>query len=171
MGFEYVFFAAPDLKPLANNYGLVNQALGLFTAPPLRLFCDGEGNFTERAGELLTIRSKLKLEHKNGSWWNLTKEKSRLLPQSFGQREWPEAVSHTYQLARDRARHLFRQRLALTLEAETARIAEQIRQAKGQPERFTENEVAALLLLLDSITNWGVELDSLGFLSLNEITV
>ncbi|MCG3146074.1 MAG: RNA polymerase-associated protein RapA [Gammaproteobacteria bacterium] len=171
MGFEYVFFAAPDLKPLANNYGLVNQALGLFTAPPLRLFCDGEGNFTERAGELLTIRSKLKLEHKNGSWWNLTKEKSRLLPQSFGQREWPEAVSHTYQLARDRARRLFRQRLALTLEAETARIAEQIRQAKGQPERFTENEVAALLLLLDSITNWGVELDSLGFLSLNEITV
>src|SRR5262249_49097760 len=153
------------------NHGLINQALSLFTVQPLHLFCDGQGNFTERGMELLTIRSKQKPEHKNRSWRNLTKEKSQLLPQSFGQREWRDAVSHTYQLAKDRARHLFRQRLALTLEAETARIAEQIRQAKGQPERFTENETEALLLLLDSITNWSVELDSLGFLSVNEITV
>jgi hypothetical protein len=171
MGFEYVFFVVPDLKPLANNYGLVNQALSLFTAPPLHLFCDGEGYFTDRDRELLTIRSKLKPEHKDRSWWNLTKEKSRLLPQAFGQREWSDAVSHTYQLAKNRARHLFQQRLSLTLEAEPVRIAEQIRQAKGQPERLTENEIEALRLLLDSITNWNVELDSLGFLSVNEITV
>lgn len=171
MGFEYVFFAVPDLKPLANNYGLVNQALSLFTARPLHLFCDGQGDFTERGEELLAIRRSLKPEHKNRSWWNLTKEKSQLLPQAFGQHDWQDAVSHTYQLAKDRARLFFRERLALTLEAEMARIAEQIRQGKGQPDRFAENETGALLLLLDSITNWCVESDSLGFLSINEITV
>lgn len=169
LGFEYVFLATPDLKPLANNYGLVNQALSLFTLQPMHLFCDGLGNFTERAGELLTIRSKLKPEHKNHTWWNLTKEKSQLLPQLFGPREWQDAVSHTYKLAKDSARLIFRQRLALTLEAETARIAEQIRQAKGQPHRFAENEIEALRCLLNSVTNWNVELDSLGFLSVNEI--
>ncbi|MBS1807636.1 MAG: DEAD/DEAH box helicase family protein [Acidobacteria bacterium] len=171
MGFEYVFFVAPDLTPLVNNYGLVNQALSLFTAQPLHLFCDGQGNFTERDSELLSIRRRLKPEHKNRSWWNLTKEKSQLLPHSFGEQDWQDAVNHTYRLAKDRARLLFRERLALTLEAEMARIAEQLRQAKGQPDRFAENETEALLLLLDSITNWRVELDSLGFLSVNEITV
>jgi hypothetical protein len=171
MGFEYVFSAAPDLEPLANNYGLINQALSLFTTQPLHLFCDGLGNFTERREELLAIRRGLKPEQKDRSWWNLTKKKSQLLPQEFGQYNWQYVVTHTHQLATDRAQRFFQERLALTLEAENDRIEEQIRQAKGHRDRFAKNEIEALRSLLHSITNWRIELDSLGFLSVNEITV
>ena len=55
--------------------------------------------------------------------------------------------------------------LAPSIEAECARIAEQIRQAKAARAHGWEEEIEGLETLQKAIHGWDLELDACGFLS------
>jgi ATP-dependent helicase HepA len=170
-GLEFAFYAKPDLKMLEGNYGLANQATSLFTTKPIHLFFTTEGVYDAGGDVLLAIRQQLTKDLKGRTWWNLTKEKAQLPSQSLGGRDWQDTVQDIYKIARDTARQLFAERFGGVIEAETKRIAEQCRQLRQQGDDLSQRDIIPLQVLALSIENWSVELDSLGFLSVNEINV
>jgi len=170
-GFEFVFCSKPDLKILETNSGLANHAISLFTVMPLHLFFTCDGTYFEGINDLLAIRKQLKPDLKNHSWWNLTKDKAQLLPQAIGGSDWQDTVLRIYHLAKAKARQLFADRLGPSLEEEIELIAEQVRQLGARREESARDEIILLKLLASSINKWDVELDGLGFLSINEISL
>jgi len=170
-GFEFSFRARPDLKLLEGNYGLANQALSLFTLRPVHFFFTCDGEYFENGEELLAIRKLLKPELKDRVWWNLTKERAQLLPQVLGGRDWQDTVFGLYKIAQEKALEVIGERLTRELEKEIGRIAEHMRQLRRRPEESGRDEITSLQLLAMAIDNWNVELDGLGFLSVNGINL
>jgi ATP-dependent helicase HepA len=170
-GFEFVFYALPDLQILGGAQGIVNHAMGLFSAAPLHLFFTVDGGYSERGDELLALRQSLKGESKDRTWWNLTKDKAQVLTHALGGRDWQDTVLCLHESARKKARELYALRFKSEIEAEVGHIAEQVRQLRKRDDAAARADITALQLLAMSISEWKIELDSLGFLSVNEINV
>ena len=170
IGFEFVFTAQPDSDILGNNYGLVNQAKSLFNAGPLHLFYSSEGNYADDQSELLQVRQSLADDKRNQNWWNLTKERSQLLSQSVGNQDWQQVVLQLHEVAKIKARQIMHERLDEKLKAEANRIREAVRQAQRQDEQTAQVDMKALQLLEVLLSRWSIQLDGVGFLSINELT-
>jgi ATP-dependent helicase HepA len=170
IGFEFVFTAQPDSDILGNNYGLVNQAKSLFNAGPLHLFYSSEGSYADDQSELLQVRQSLADDKRNQNWWNLTKERSQLLSQSVGKQDWQHVVLQLHEVAKIKARQIMHERLDEKLKAEANRIREAVRQAQRQDEQTAQVDMKALQLLAVSLARWSIQLDGVGFLSINELT-
>jgi ATP-dependent helicase HepA len=166
-GFEFVFRISPDLKLLQGNYGLSNQALSLFTARPLHFFYSHDGKYFEDGDELLAIRRQLQLNVRNHVWRNLN-ENAELLRGVVGPRDWQDTVLAVYGIAEEKARQTFALRIAADIEREIERLSEHMRQLRERQNESDQDEIASLQTLQLAITNWHIELDGIGFLSIND---
>jgi ATP-dependent helicase HepA len=171
IGFEFVFYAAPDVEVLGDKHGLVNQARSLFTVRPLHLYFSVEGEYADDQSKLLQARQSLGLEGKNRTWWNLTKERSRLLPQAVGDQDWQQLILNLHEKAHLKAHQLYQERLENVIKEETNRIREVMRQLQLESDASAQDERQSLQLLALSIAGWNTKLDGLGFLSINELVV
>jgi len=167
-GFEFVFYATPDLRVIDKYYGLMNQAREIFTARPIHLFYKYDGAYEEDAQWLLELRHSLRRDNKGSTWQNLTKERAQLLQLTVGDRDWQQLVIELQEDAKIKAHELFQRRLERELEPGKKRLAELMRQERQQNIFSDNGETIALTLLLKAISDWRVELDSLGFLAVNE---
>jgi ATP-dependent helicase HepA len=171
IGFEFVFYAAPDVDVLGDNHGLVNQARSLFTVRPIHLYFSVDGEYADDQSKLLQARQSLILEGKNRTWWNLTKERSRLLPQAVGNQEWQQLLLNLQEKAHLKAHQLYQERLEGMIKVEANRIREVMRQLQRESDASAQDEMRSLQLLALSIAGWNTKLDRLGFLSINELVV
>jgi ATP-dependent helicase HepA len=171
IGFEFIFNATADVDVLGDNLGLINQARSLFTVRPEHLFFSVDGEYAEDQPGLLHTRQFLAPDGKNRTWWNLTKDRSRLLPQAIGSQNWQEVVLHLHEKAQFKARELLQGRLDERIKAESNRIQEALRQAQREIDGSAQDEMKDLQLLALSMASWNTKLDGVGFLSINELVV
>lgn len=172
-GLEFSFTAQPDWEVLAENYGLVNHARGLFTLNRKVTFVNTNGSIAERplAKSLYDLRGSLTTEMRNRSWWNLTDEKANHILDAIGENDWPTFVQELFEVAKNAAKTHFGEKLRDRLQLERERIHEQRRQLKSRGDKDAVRDAANLQILEFAIDNWNVELDCLGFLSVNEIRI
>ena len=172
-GLEFAFTAQPDMDVLAENYGLVNYARGLFTLNRKVIFIHTNGSVAERplAKSLYEIRGSLTSEKRNRSWWNLTDEKSNFMLDAIGEKDWPTFVQELYAIAEVTAKRHFEEKLGDRLQLEHERIHEQRRQLNLRRDQDSVRESANLQIFEFAIDNWKVELDCVGFLSVNDIRI
>jgi ATP-dependent helicase HepA len=171
IGFEFVFYAAADIDILGDNLGLRNQAQSLFTARPIHLFFSVDGEYADDQPGLLQTRQSLGPAGKNRTWWNLTKDRSRLLPQAVFNQDWQQLVLNLYEKAHFKAHQLLQRRLEERIKSEGNRIQEALRQAQRDSGGSTQEEIKDLQLLALSLVGWTTKLDGLGFLSINELVI
>jgi hypothetical protein len=165
MGFEFVFYPAPQVTALGDNLGLLNQVRQLFESVPIHLFCRYHDLELEPDGaSLRSFRQTLEKKDKDKSWWNLTKLKAVHLQEHLLAQDWEQKVQKAFELSRAEAKKRFAEQLETDLATEAKRLLEFERQAKREGNA---NELQSLAALKQAIENWSVELDSVGFLSIN----
>ncbi len=171
IGFEFVFYATADVDVLGDNLGLGNQARSIFTGRPIHLFFSIDGEYADDQTGLLQTRQLLGPDGKDRTWWNLTKDRSRLLPQAVGNQDWQQLVLNLHEKARFKAHQLFQGRLETSLKAEGNRIREALRRAKRESGDAAHDEITDLQLLALSLAGWTTKIEGVGFLSINELVV
>lgn len=165
VGFEFVFHPVPDTSQLGDNVGLQNQARQLFTFQPKHVFCLYDGRLEDDSEMLLHMRQSLDKEDKGRIWWNLTKNKALVLQEVFISPSWDQLVHQLSESATDEATRRFASEVNSVVATASKRLSEQMRQltnANGEA-----HEVEQLQCLQRSLRDWRVQLDSIGFLSIN----
>ncbi len=165
VGFEFVFHPVPDTSQLRDNIGLQNQARQVFTFQPTHVFCRYDGRIEEDAEMLLHIRQSLDKADKGRIWWNLTKNKALVLQEVFLSPSWDQLVYQLSDSATGEGTRRFASEVNSVVATASKRLGEQLRQlsnANGET-----GEVEQLECLQKSLQNWRVQLDSVGFLSIN----
>jgi ATP-dependent helicase HepA len=165
--FEFTFRVVPGRALLADEPGLFNQLDRIFAHRIERVWVKDDGTPATTPERLLTLRRSCQKANKDRSWWNLTKEKAAAIEQFYSQRSWMQVVYDCFGVAQRIAREGFESLLAETLQAERMRLSEQQRQLNALRLPGWTEESAALQRLLAALDNWTVELDTVGFLSVN----
>ena len=166
-GFEFSFFATPNLELLANEPSLINQVSGLFPVKPVRVFLDLDGKFDSQTNNILiSIRRGLLSRQKEQIWWNLKDEKVDLLFRLIGERDWQETVNQLHERAKTIAQKHFQKHLTTILQTENERLTEQLRRTDFKSGEFAV-ESAGLNLMREAITDWQTVTDTAGFLAVN----
>lgn len=165
VGFEFVFYPVPDTSQLRDNVGLQNRARQLFTFQPTHIFCRQDGRIEKDGELLLDIRQSLDTSDKGRIWWNLTKEKSLVLPAFFASPGWDQLVYQLLDSATEEAKFCFRGEVKSVVAMASERLGEQARQVRNA--NGETDEIELLQCLQRSLQNWRVQLDSVGFLSIN----
>jgi ATP-dependent helicase HepA len=165
VGFEFVFYPTPEAGLLADNIGLQNQARQYFSFQPAHVFCRIDGRVEEESDAILNLRQRLERADKDQMWRNITKNKALVLQDVFTSPSWDELVFQLFETAKDTAKNRFRNEVETVVIAASKQLAEQMRQLSnlnGDPR-----EVQHLQDLRQSLKNWQLQLDSVGFLSVN----
>lgn len=166
-GFEFSFFAAPDLSLLSGYPALINKAAGLFPLKPVNVFLPLNGKFDPEENNVLRkIRRDLHPAQKGEVWCNLTKDKTKYLPQLVGDRDWEDLVYKLHEKAHNVAHKHLDKKLNPIIEAEVARCIEQLRRMDLSRGEFAI-EGPSLQLLCEALTNWKIKTDTAGFLAVN----
>jgi hypothetical protein len=121
----------------------------------------------QKSDSLLQIRRALRKQDKGEVWWNLTKEKAIALENTYAAQGWTSLVETAGEFAIAVAREKFAAMLAEPLRAERTRLEEQERQLRSLLAEGWEDELAGIQQLRQGIDGWEVELDSVGYLSVN----
>lgn len=170
-GFEFVFYATPDVDILGDTHGLINQARSLFTVTPIHLFVTPSGEIALEQAELLRARRSLTLEWKDRVWWNLTRERAALLQPAVGNKDWHDLVLNLFEMAHTKAHQMFSERLNPALKVEAQRIREAVRELQRRGDTTSREEIKTFQLLALALAGWNTKLDGVGFLSVNELVV
>ena len=168
-GFEFAYRPVGRKTLLASYPGLVNHLDRIFAVRTEHCFIGEDLEPATDNPALLTLRKSFKLEEKDLKWWNFTLRNQRvtLLQDRYDPPGWSALVSNVEHTARVHARARLSGALAPAFEAEHARIAEQIRHSEAAKADDWQDEVAGLKQLLRAISEWDLELDIAGFLSVN----
>lgn len=166
-GFEFSFFATPNLEVLGGEPTLLSKVAGLFPLKPIHLFLDINGKYSDEARKILfKIRRNLSPAQKDITWWNLKDEKAAYLQQLVGERDWQETTDKIHELARRMAKNHFEKRLKPVLDAEISRLREQLRRTDYHSGEFATESVS-FQLLGEALKNWQMVTDTAGFLAVN----
>ena len=168
-GFEFSYRPVGRKTLLASYPGLVNHLDRIFAVRLEHCFVSEELQPVADSASLLALRRSLALEGHNATWWNFTLKNERvsLLQDRYASVGWSPLVLKAEQRARDLARACLAEALSSSLESERARIAEQMRQSEAAKADDWKDEVAGLKQFLRAISEWDLELDIAGFLSVN----
>ena len=165
LGYEFIFNPSPKTSPIAANLGLQNRARQFFDFEPLHLFCTIDGHVEDDTEALLSLRRSLQRSDKNRIWWNLTKNKALVLQEVFASPSWDDLLYRQYEVAEKKATACLSAEVQAVVDDAHKQIDEEIlRLCNGNGE---SSEVRQLKSLQESLLGWQVQLDSLGFLSIN----
>ena len=164
-GFEFVFrvVPAPGLLEDAPSLGL--RAGAVLETPPVHVFVERSGEIG--AQDLIEIRRGLSKAQKGLSWHDVPTESVTGLTNREGV-PWPQWLRSSEAVAASRAHAEFRTRLDFRIDEERKYIADLMRRAKSDETPEKREMLDKLKRLDEAITGWTVELDSLGFLSIND---
>jgi len=166
-GFEFSFFATPNLEILGGEPTLISKVAGLFPLKPIHLFLGLNGKYdAEMNKRLITLRRNLSPAQKDRTWWNLKDDKALYLQQLVGERDWQETTDKIHEIACKMARNYFEKRLKPTLDEEMARLKEQLRRTDYSSGEFAVESVS-FQLLGEALNNWQITTDTAGFLAVN----
>lgn len=164
-GFELGYHATGKRDLLARHPGLVNRLERVFSVRTERCFIGEDGKLAADELGLQSLRRGMRRFNRNQAWWNLCDEGALSLTRFYD--DWLGLVEGTEQAARALIRKRFTEILEPELRAEQSLIAEQLRQAESTRHDDWKADIEALTLLREAIDNWELELDCIGFLSVN----
>jgi ATP-dependent helicase HepA len=168
-GFEFSYKIEPK-KGLLHNYpGLTKHLDRIFAVRKLFVFVDDGLSTPKERPDFVKLLASLTEESKNHAWWNFTLNNSKvqLLSRQYEESSWPDLVKNAENKANLHAQKIFKQNLKPVFEKERERINEQIRQASLSKSDDHMSETLGLNALLEAISEWNIELDTAGFLSVN----
>ena len=113
----------------------------------------------------LKLRRSFDRQNKGRVWKNITKEKATFLSSKYS--NWEAILRTVEKIARGHVFERYTQILAPKIEAQTINIDEQIRKLQNAKPDDWEDQVQALDQLKIALTTWELELDIVGFLSVN----
>jgi ATP-dependent helicase HepA len=168
-GFEFSYRPFGKRNLLLQHPGHQKHLDRVFAVRDEHFFIGENFELAADNSELLILRRSFTNETKDEVWKNFTLNNTRtqLLADRYANPGWEALVNRVEAKARIEAQRHFSLSLATILETESARIAEQIRQAKVARADDWEDEVGGLEALLKAIIEWDVELNTAGFLSVN----
>lgn len=168
-GFEFSYRPICNRDLLSQHSGLLKHLERVFAVRNEHCFIGEDLKPTADAPALLSIRKSLTNDGHNNVWRNFTLNNTRiqLLINFYSNIGWEALVKKAEAVARSWAKEHFSLSLSTVLASERARVEEQIRQARVSRADDWEDEVAGLNAFLLAISEWDVELDTAGFLSVN----
>jgi hypothetical protein len=166
-GFEFIFRVAQPGKRLLNNPGLLNRWNRIFAESLEDVWVREDGELPTRPDRLSQVRRSLNSAGKNRTWWNLTNAKAQVLEERYADPGWSVLLNKRMEEALSCARDRFRESFAERFVAEHEHLNEQQRQLAALRPSGWEDDISAIELLRHALSEWDVELDSLGFLSVN----
>src|SRR5665213_67035 len=168
-GFEFLYRATGNNNLVGGYSGLVNQLERVFSNRTEHCFIGENKIAAPDSDVLLKLRRSLKKETKDRLWWNFTGNNGRadILSAFYAAAGWASLVTEVEKLARELVRERYKESLAPALDAEHARMAEQVRQLMVVKHEGWEEEVASVELLGRAIDEWDVELEGAGYFSVN----
>lgn len=168
-GFEYVFHARPNLAALGSNLGLQNRARQYFNFRPVHVFCGLKGTIVEDADYLLAIRQSLRHDDKDKLWHNFTGHRANqlatLVASSLKSPDWQSTVEENCTVAKSYAHQSCAQFVTPIVGEVISVLESQI--ANVRHIDADSKYIQPLMDLRDAISDWDLELDAIGFLSLN----
>ena len=166
-GFEFSYRPFGDYGLLTRHPGHRKHLDRVLAVRTEHCFVGEDLQLASTALELLSLRRSMTNETKNKVRQNFTLNNGRtqVLSEHYANLGWEALVNRAEAKARIEAKKLFAMSLAPSIEAECARIAEQIRQAKAARAHGWEEEIEGLETLQKAIHGWDLELDACGFLS------
>jgi ATP-dependent helicase HepA len=168
-GFEFSYRINPSSKLAGQNF-----LDHLFAKPTLYCFVDEENEVTERerSEDFLRLRrKKFNKENKGRIWKNLTKEKAALLDGYYS--DWKDRLRKTERTAQAHIQKRYSQILEPEIKEELNSLDEQIGKLEtAKPDGWKEqiHTLKKLKKALDGTAAapaWELELDTVGFLSIN----
>jgi ATP-dependent helicase HepA len=166
-GFEFIFRVTCREKTALMQNGLLNQLDRVFGNRLEHVWIGEDGELSAISDSLLQLRRSLNKASKGRTWWNLTGEKAYGIETHYAETGWKTFVEQRFQEAQMIGRQRFSDALAERLAAEHNRLKEQERQLSVLKPIGWEDDVSAINLLRNAIEDWDVELEALGFLSVN----
>jgi ATP-dependent helicase HepA len=168
-GFEFSYRPFGKHNLLLKHPGHLKHLDRVFAVRPEHCFIGEDLQLASDNSQLLNLRRSFTNDTKDEAWKNFTLNNTRtqLLADRYTNPGWEALVNQAEAKARIEAKRHFSLSLATILDTESARIAEQIRQAQVARADGWEDEVVGLETLLMAINEWDVELDTVGFLSVN----
>jgi hypothetical protein len=165
-GFEFIFRIVPGGGQLGES-GLLNQLDRVFAYRMERVWVNDDATPAKSPERMLALRRLCQKANKDRGWRNLTKEKAAAIERFYAGRGWALVVSQCFGTAQRLARESFESILYETLQAERMRLSEQKRQLAALKPLDWKEESADLDRLRAALDSWTVELDAVGFLSIN----
>ena len=163
-GFEFSYRL--EVKQLPNNDSEYQNVLDhLFAERIEHCFVDENNNIAEMHNDLLTFRQSFNKINKGRTWSNLTKQKVNCLSSYYP--NWEERLRTAEKTANRYIRDQYSKILEVKVNAKIASINEEIRILQNARPGNWENQVESLSRLKDTLTSWEIELDTVGFLSIN----
>ena len=165
VGFEFVYRVANDSSLKEHDRNNLNAIDYLFCEKPQSVFVDEDGIVLTESHEILRLRRSLDRRNKGGLWKNVTKKNAQLLTQRYP--SWNTMLHEYEKTAKSSARALYKEILTPKIDALNQVLFEEISKVEHGKSDCWKEKVESLSKLQLDIENWDVELDSLGFLSLN----
>lgn len=166
-GFEFIFRVTGERKAVLGKTGLLNQLDRIFAHRIEHVWVREDGELAKFPDKLLQIRSSLRGQAENQTWWNLIEEHTQTIEACYANLGWSILVQERLKQAQDRARERFGEVLTEKLQPEHARLDEQERQLHALKPAGWKDAIADMKSLRSALDGWQIELDSLGFLSVN----
>lgn len=165
LGFEFVFYPSPNIELIGDNPGLRNRARQYFNFRPIHVFCSPNGQVAAMPELLLSLRQSLQQDDKDKTWSNFTGSKARQLGDLFLRSPWEDVIQNTCDTSRKHALQECRESVSAVVDDSLCLLDAQIRTVTTLDA--TSLYLQPLRKLRNSIVDWSVELDSLGFLAVN----
>ena len=164
-GFEFSYSVKPSTELTRKK--LVYQSLinHLFAERTEHCFIDERSKISDAPGEFLKIRRSFSTNNKVKVWKNLTKRTATYLTSYY--LNWDQLIRSTEKIARLYIRERYDKILTPKIELQFENIDSKIMKLKTATPDGWEYQVVALNQLKNDLTNWELELDSIGFLSIN----
>ena len=153
------------MEYLGNNPGLINRARQYFNFRPIHVFCSHNGEISSQSDQLLAIRQSLTHDGKSKVWRNFTGSKANDLADLFQKSSWEDSISTNSNNAKDHALDECREYVLPVINEALEVLSMQIKNV--QSLETDSVYLDPLLALHKSLEEWDLELDSLGFFSLN----
>ena len=168
-GFEFSYRLTSDQTILKDHPGLLKHLDRVLAVRPEHCFIGEDLQPVQDFSKLLMIRKSLTIKGHNDVWMNFTLNNSKvqLLEDYYAKIGWDALVTGAEGVARLRVKDRFSFTLSPVIEMERVRINDQMRQAQDASADGWQDEVGGLKALLEAIDSWQIDLDTVGFLSIN----
>ena len=164
-GFEFSYRINPSKHISAKVMGYQNLLDYLFAERVEHCFVDEKGKVKEPPNEFLRLRRSFDNKNKIRIWKNITKQKSVLLSNFYP--NWNELLRSSEEIARTHIHERYIAILSPKIERQINNIDEKIRKLKTAEPTGWNDQIQALEKLKDALVKWELELDIVGFLSIN----
>lgn len=164
-GFELAFRATGKKKLVQEHPALLNRLERVFGTRLERCFISDLGTPVDDPAALLSMRKALRAADEGRTWVDLSGVRAAAPGQFYD--DWLGLIRKTEKVGRAIVNDRFEKLLAIQSQDEINLILKQIQETERVRRPGWKEDIGTLKLMLQALKGWDLELDSIGFLSIN----